>query len=239
MKKLFAIILICMTNNVWAQPKHPIENSASLTNAFGKNEFSGTIALQHLYKLGKHRHLGVGAGVRLTSYFGKDQYYTTAPAKLTSGKTGPGVFFSDNIEQNIDTVLFNKPQVNSVNLSLNFSYEIYKSITLGFNIDAIGFSFGSKKTGTYFSNAGADVTVRAKPTSFNALLISDNDKGSLNSEFYGAYQFDKLWSGKIGFQFLFTEYKTDSKIQITPDGQMNDRFRNKSSGIFVGVIRRF
>ena len=225
--------------NAWAQKKHPLEKSVSLTAAFGSREVSTSLVGQFLYKAGKKQRLGIGAGVKLTNYFANNQYYTTAPAKLTSGKTGPAVFFAEDIVENIDTVILNKAQVNALNLSLNFTYDIYKKITLGFAIDAIGFSFGRKQSGPYLSNSGAGTVTTAKPTGFNLLLISDNDKGSLNSEFYAACKLNNKWSAKVGFQFLFTEYTTPAKIQITPDGQTNDRFRNKSSGISLGVIHKF
>jgi hypothetical protein len=75
------------------------------------------------------------------------------------------------------------------------------------------------------------------PTSFNGLGIGDNDHGSLNSEFYARYFFKDLWAVKIGFQYLFTEYTTNTNVQQFPE--LNDRFRNKSSMISIGVTRQF
>jgi hypothetical protein len=240
LKIVFPIILLfCIVTNAAAQKSNNIDKSASFTVALGSKQFSTAIAYQHLRKLGKKHRLQIGIGARLTNNFGGNLYYTTAPAKLTSGKTGPGVFFADDLPQNIDSVLFKNSQVNALNLSINFAYNVYKKISLGFNIDAIGFSFGGRQSGIYFANAGIGSTTTAKPTSFNVLLISDNDKGSLNSEFYALYRFANKWGAKVGFQFLFTEYTASTKIQTTPDGQKNDRFRNKASGISFGVTRNF
>jgi long-subunit fatty acid transport protein len=47
------------------------------------------------------------------------------------------------------------------------------------------------------------------------------------------------WGVKLGFQYLFTEYTTDTKVQTTPDGQKNDRFRSKGRGISLGVTYSF
>jgi hypothetical protein len=236
MNKLFMITVVLIVSiQVYAQTGKPVDKSASFSAAFGSSDFSTALAYQHLWKLGKKQKFGIGAGIRLSSYFGANKYYTTAPAKLTSGKTGPGVFFADNIPQNIDSVLFKKSQANSLNLSINFDYNIYKKITLGFNIDAIGFTFGGKQNGSYLGNNGVGAATTAKPTGFNLLLVSDNDLGSLNSEFYARYKFNEKWGVKAGFQFLFTEYTTTTKVQTTPDGQKNDRFRNKSSAISFGV----
>jgi len=52
----------------------------------------------------------------------------------------------------------------------------------------LGFSFGGKQTGSYI-NGNMGQTVTAKPTSFNILLVGNNDQGSLNLEFYLRYFF--------------------------------------------------
>lgn len=240
MKKLFLwSFLLLFVGNLFAQKNAAIEKSFNASAAFGNSEFTTAFMYQHLWKLGKKQKIKVGAGLRLTNYFGFDKYFTTAPPKLTSGQTGLGVLFSEDIPQNIDSVIFKNSQVNALNLSINFEYEIYKKIRLGFNIDAIGFSFGGNKNGSYLGNNGIGAATSAKPTGFNLLLVSDNDLGSLNSEFFAAYQYNKKWSAKLGFQFLFAEYTTNTKIQTTPDLQKNDRFRNKSSAISLGIIYTF
>lgn len=119
---VFASIILL---GVQAQ-KSNVDKSAAFTMAFGSKQFSTALSYQHLWKLGKKQKFAFGGGVRLTSNFGNNLYYTTAPAKLTSGKTGLGVFFAKDITQNIDSVLFKKSQVNALNLSINFSYNVYK-----------------------------------------------------------------------------------------------------------------
>lgn len=240
MKKLTTIVLLLvLSSNLQAQNSPLVRKSASFTAAVGNNEFSTALSYQHLWKVGKNQKFGIGAGIRLTNYFGKNKYFTTAPANLTSGKKGLSVFFAEDIPQNIDSVLFKKTQANALNISLNFDYKILKKITLGFNIDAIGFTFGAKQNGFYLGNNGMGASTSAKPTNFNLLLVSDNDLGSLNSEMYVHYDINKKWGAKIGFQYLFTEFTTDTKVQTTADGQKNDRFRNKSSGISFGITHHF
>ena len=66
------------------------------------------------------------------------------------------------------------------------------------------------------------------------LLTSDNDLGSLNSEFYLNYFFKDRWAVKVAGQFHFTEYTTDINVQQEP--KPNDRFRNKSLLGAVGIV---
>jgi hypothetical protein len=237
MKKSFIplILFTILSLNVLAQQRQNKEQSISGSVAFGANQFTTAFSYQYLWNFGKKKQWQMGTGVRWSSNFGNRNYYITAPAKLTSGKTGPAVFFADQINQNIDSVFFTKSQTNALNITVNFGYKINDKFSVGFDIDAIGFSFGGKQQGTYLGNAGAVALANSKPTGFNLLLVSDNDLGSLNSEFFAQYHVNKKWSAKLGFQFLFTEYTTDIKIQTTPTGEKNDRFRNKVGQISIGT----
>lgn len=130
--------------------------------------------------------------------------------------------------------------MNSLNLSLNFGYNFSKKFSAGLTIDAIGFSFGKKQNGIYYGNNFATgVPVTAKPTGFNVLLISDNDKGSLNSELFARYKWNDSWGVKLGLQFFFAEYTTNTEVQTTPGGDKNDRFRKKMAGVGIGVTYNF
>ncbi len=210
---------------------------------FGETEISvgdteGSLALSfNIDKgLGKKKKIVVGIGGRITSYLGKNQYYVTAPAELTSGSTGPGVIFKENIEANMDTFLIKNAQVNSLNLLLTLGYNFSDRLMVRFNIDAIGFSFGKSTTGNYINGAQGSVE-SSQPTAFNVLLISDNDRGSLNSAFFGRYLLNEKWGIKGGVQFLFTEYTTDTEVQQFPEP--NDRFRNKSLMFMLGASYKF
>ncbi len=128
--------------------------------------------------------------------------------------------------------MIQSPQTNSINASINIDYKISSKITVGFNIDAIGFSFGAEKKGNYINGTQGKNT-EGKPTAFNVLLISDNDQGSLNSELYLKYLCTDKWAIKTAAQFLFTEYTTETEVQQFPSP--NDRFRNKSLLFAVGI----
>lgn len=111
-------------------------------------------------------------------------------------------------------------------------YQVSSRMSAGFNIDALGFSFGGSRNGNYI-NGYTGKNTQASPTAFNVLLISDNDRGSLNSEIFAKYKVNDKWGIKAGLQFLFTEYTTDTKVQQFPSE--NDRFRVKSFMFGLGV----
>ena len=244
MKKIwfatFLIVLVSGIANAQQKKVRAIDNFVELTAGIGSSQGTGSLAYVYNWKVGKRKRWELGLGARFTSYFGSSLYFRTAPAKLTSGKTDPTALFTKDIDVNIDSVLFPKAQVNSLNLSLNFGYNFSKKFSAGLTIDAIGFSFGKKQNGTYYGNNFATgIPVTAKPTSFNLLLISDNDKGSLNSELFARYKWNDSWGVKLGLQFFFAEYTTDKQVQTTPGGDKNDRFRKKMAGVGIGVTYNF
>lgn len=188
----------------------------------------------------KKKNFKIGLGARLTSTVGNSSIeYITAPAILTSGKTGPGVFFTNNINNNIDTVTLNRTQVNSLNAFLLLNYHLFKRWSIEFNIDLIGFSFGGKKEAALKYGEGGSLVknTQAKPTSGNALLISDNDIGSLNSELKVFYAVKKKIKLNAGLAFLFNEYKLTAPVQYVNTIGTNvntDRYRTKALMLNVG-----
>jgi hypothetical protein len=186
----------------------------------------------HFHKIGKRGRFQIGYGVRLTSLFGSKVAHITAPAKFTTGNTGLGVIFQETIEANLDTLTLDKIQVNSLNISINLQYAFSPKWEVGFNIDALGFSFGGEQKGAFVARSqGRNPSQEtAKPTTLNLLLTSDNDIGSLNSELYLRYWFRPHWAIRGGFTFAFSEYTTSRKLVFD-----NDRFRAKILLFMMGV----
>lgn len=205
-----------------------------LSLSAGVDQFAGALDWSHLHGFGKkNRRFKVGYGLRLTAYRGVDQEYITAPALLTSKQEGPQVLFSETYEENLDTLSFAQTQVNMLNVVIHLQYSILSQLDVGFNIDAVGFSFGAQQMGLFSSTlqqAPFPIQQKAKPTTYNLLLVSDNDIGSLNSELFVRYWVNKIWSIKAGATFLFTEYKTENELTFN-----NDRFRNKSLLLMLGT----
>jgi long-subunit fatty acid transport protein len=222
--KLTITYLFCLFTCITFAQELKQVNYANFTVAIGSNQGSLSVDYFHLWKLGKAKKIEVGLGGRFTSYFGTSQYFSSAPASLAAD------------EKKSDSLLLQSPQVNSSNLAINLGYRISPKFAAGFNIDAVGFSFGGIKNGSYIKDNQGQVT-SAAPTSFNILLVGNNDQGSLNSEFYLRYFLKEKLAVKLAYQYLFVEYTTDTKVQQLPE--TNDRFRNKASLLSLGITKQF
>ena len=191
---------------------------------FGNSQTSISGSYLHNWHVGKKRKIFLGVGGRINSQFGNDVYFTSAPASLASE------------EKNVDSLFISSPSVFAVNAVINLGYRFSEKFQVGFNIDAIGFSVGAEKAASFIRNGGNSPAL-AKPTSFNLLLIGNNDQGSLNSQFYLQYDFKPNLGVKAAYQYFFTEFTTNTNVQQTPEP--NDRFRNKASMGYIGVVYGF
>lgn len=214
------------------QRGYKYNNDFDLAIAANSNQALAAVSWVHYQNITRNKKFKIGYGARINSQFGKNLDYATAPARLTSERTDPGVLFSETFYENIDTLHVNSAQNNSVNLSINLQYTFFKKLDLGFNIDAVGFSFGGSTTGKYYAYQSADngSIQTASPTPFNLLLVSDNDIGMLNSELYLRYWLNNKWGIKAGLSFAFTEYTTENKLRLD-----NDRWRNKALMGMLGI----
>ena len=199
-------------------------------NMYSKG-FASALSWNRLHPIAFKKKFHLGYGVRLTSYFGGTADYVTAPADVTEGN-----FFTPQNDLKMDTLVMDKAQVNSINTTIYLMYRFSNKFGLGFNIDALGFSFGKQQTAVFSSASEqiSPVSSNASVTSFNVLLTGDYDIGSLNSEMYAHYLINENIALRGGISFLFSEYTTEQKFAFN-----NDRFRRKSLGGMLAVSYRF
>jgi hypothetical protein len=219
-KSLLFFSFIFFSFGAMAQNGTSFELGGAIGSSVGSISASG---FQN-FGIGSKKKFYVGTGVRFTTFFGSNVNFTTAPADLTA----------DN--KNVDTLLAPSPGINSLNLTINLGYKISEKFDVGFNIDAIGISFGPTGSPSYIRN-GKSVQSSASPTSPNILLVGDNDKGSLNSHLFIRYKLSDHLGLKVAYQYLFNELTTTTKIQSIPSA--NDRFRAKSGMVYVGLNYNF
>ena len=230
------IVLFAVASDAQQLQKPHTSKMFDLTATLGADQGSLAAAFIHNWRLGERRKFEIGPGIRLTGYGGTKKDFITAPAKLARTNTAPFlIVFAGQQESNFDTLTLQRPLLFMLNFSLNLGYHITPKWYGGINIDVIGVSFGRASSAVLTSNGTMVTEPVAKPTSFNLLLTGDNDKGSLNSEFFLKYQISNRWAAKAVYQFLFTEYTTTTTMQVAPDGTNVYRFRNKVNAGGIGV----
>lgn len=226
MKKIIAVtLLLGFVGLGYGQekttPEIPsVHKFLDLSTGFGSGIFAVPVSYHYNWNLGKKHRFIIGTGLRFNGVWGNDLAYTSAPASIAGD------------EATEDTLTIGKPAVYATNIFINLGYNITPRLQAGFDIDAIGLSFGPDRSGVFTAN-GQNSTVNASPTAFNLLLIGNNDKGTLNSEFYVRYRVGARLAVKAAYQYLFTEYTTDREVQTVPEN--NDRFRNKAGMFNIGL----
>lgn len=225
-KQLFLFIMATLLISIVSAQKITDRKQRFADLSFGFGSSQGSVAAGYFYNLnlGLKKKFFIGTGVRFNAYYGSSINYLSAPAKLAGE------------ESKTDTLKASNPGVYAINALINLGYNFSPKIQAGFNIDAIGFSFGPKGKPVFVANGVATAT-EAKPTGFNALLIGNNDRGTLNSEFYLRYKINNKFGVKVAYQYFFTELTTTTEIQTIPE--KNDRFRNKASMFGIGVSYHF
>jgi hypothetical protein len=213
-----AVAIAQKTNN----PK--TKQLADLSFGFGNKQGSVVAGYFYNWNLGKSKKFFIGTGVRFNTFYGTAVNFTSAPASLAG----------DKLKE--DTLLAPKPSASSMNILINLGYNITPKLQAGFNIDLIGASFGPEGSPVFISN-GVSTATKAKPAGFNVLLVGNNDRGSLNSEFYARYKITDKFGVKLAYQYFFTELVTTTKVQTLPEA--NDRFRNKAALINIGFSYHF
>ncbi len=223
MKKILTVtigILFCMSlpvQNTYAQdapnPTHNIELSLGMTS----NGQLGGLGYWQEWGLGKTGAWKLGYGVRFTGYFGKDVTHISAPPE----------FYTDETMQ--DSVFVASPQMSNIALYIGAGYVIKEKFELGFNIDALGYTFGGDKDAT-FTSEGNETATTVNPGSITALLLGPNDIGMVRSDFFAGYKFSDTWKVRLGLGPLFTEYRTDTELQTG-----NTRYRGASMMILASV----
>jgi hypothetical protein len=211
--------------------------AADVAVSFGTG-FAPAVSYSQLYG----KKFKYGLGLRFTSYIAGQTDLITAPAKLTAGKESFAAFLEPKkITTQLDTLRLTNAQSNSLNLVIHLQYSIRPNIEVGFNIDAVGLSFGGKQSGTFIAKQtdaqgkiNNNKIQTGSPTALNLLLVSDSDIGSLNSELYGRYWLNDKIGIRAGLGFQFVEYTTTQKLAFD-----NDRFRSKILQPMIAISYKF
>jgi len=237
---LATLLLMCGLTVATAQPAggHRAGSFFDLAASASSGRFSAAASWARMFSFGKRQRLQVGYGLRLTSFVAAHQFYTTAPAKYTSTRQDIATIFSETIAANIDTLTTATAATYCLNATFNAQYRVTRHWDVGLNIDIAGVSFGPKEKFTVISSAldaHQQPVQYGSPTRFNLLLTSDNDIGSLNSEFFARYWITAKVGVRAGYTFLFSEYRTDHDLSFDHGRIVNDRYRHKAAMALLAV----
>jgi hypothetical protein len=244
MKRLVVVTLFLLSylTGTGQEQRYRENINFDLAVSASSQRFATALSASHLSRALKGiPNLQVGYGVRFTTFVAANQYYTTAPSRYTSPIQNLGTIFSKTLVENIDTIVTATSISYSLNAAVHIHYRFNQKLGAGFNIDVAGITFGPRKHFNVISNvfdAGQSPVVAGNPTRFNLLLTSDNDIGSLNSEFYVTLAVSNRIGLRAGYTFLFSEYTTDQDLSFDQGRIRNDRYRHKAGMLLIAVSYR-
>ena len=244
MKKVILYVLLSViTLNLAAQGLDKTYKTLDLAVGGGGGGFSPALSFTQSWGLGKSNRFKIGYVVRVTSYFGGKADFRTAPARFTSGESSFSALFADDIMANIDTFSVKSFQTNALNIGIILQYALSNKLEIGVNIDATGKTWGGTVSGDLISKKNkrkfqdGSTSSSANPETFNFLLVSDSDIGSLNSEVYVRYWVTNKIGIRAGISHQFAELTTEKKVEI--NGRLNDTWRLKTTMPIFAVSYKF
>ncbi|TAF66027.1 MAG: hypothetical protein EAZ55_07385 [Cytophagales bacterium] len=210
---LLCVYLFLNFNSLFAQLPSNSKWRAEGSWAHASEKFQISASLHRIHSIALKQKFSIGYGLRFSFFEGRALNYISAPPLLAADQSKQAQWY------------LNDAQVNFLNLEIHLHYQLLPRIELGFNIDALGLSWGAPKEGILNLNNGTQQLHRGTPTAYNILLIGNADVGSLNANSYIVYRVNQHWGVGLSYSHLYTEYTLDQKVVANFE---NDRFRNKS-----------
>ncbi len=203
---------------------------------FQNNAINPSFTYYELKSLTRNDVVLVGWTARLSSFYGQNLNYYTAPARLTRMEL-------------IDTVSFSRLAQTSLNLGVRAEWNLGR-FQLGASVDLLGFTFlGRSRIGQVYSSTGLfnqpdslgqdrqrpfqgpDVFQRASPTRLNVKLWGNRERGMLTTEVYARIYVVPKVALKLGYQWLSTEITLNNRDLVAD----NARFRNRAGLSYLAV----
>jgi len=168
----------------------------------GSATWRGSLSSQILVKRGQR--LTFGAGLRLTAYGGDPAIFTNQ---------------GDISTERPDRLTID-PSVSGANLMLSVQYRLAEALQVGANLDVLGVATGKSQ------KLGAS---EVKPAQGSIFLVNNNDRGSLNSEFYVAIPAGRALEIRAGMSHYVLGYQVKERAGAT------SRYLRFETVPFVGV----
>jgi len=162
------------------------------------------------------KRIRIGLGLRATAVSG-DQKMSPAGAK--------------NVPAGVTDTLQAATAALMLNVAGHLSVVVSRRFEAGLNIDLAGLGAGPSRDATYRTSGGsAGTPVKASPATANLFQYGSKDRGSLNSEFFGAFQATERLTVRAGLSHQLTEYRAERDLTSN-----TDRFRRYANLCFVGA----
>ena len=203
MRPLLFLLPLALPLATLAQTASPARHATviDLTAASGAGLHSVAGAAWRLWGLDAGGRFQAGLGLRASHFFGSDLTFDS--------QTGP----ADATLQVVE------PRSLALNAALHLRARVAGPVSLGFNIDLAGLTFGPYRPGqrNYVLPPGGlpprpnrepDVT---EPVFGNLLLGGSRDQGSLNSELYASLALPRGFSARVGFGHVVTAQAVGSE----------------------------
>ncbi len=156
--------------------------SLSVDASVGRSGSSWRASGSAMWQLTLARRISLGAGPRLTWFGGEAKSYRT----------------HDQRPAGLDSRIDIAPKVLALNLAVSGEVALLGPVGVGANLDLAGVAFGPER-----SAGGA----RLAPAHGSLFQYGDNDRGSLNSEFYGTFRVGRGLRIRAGASHYVTGYR--------------------------------
>ncbi len=153
-----------------------------LDGSFGYGSDAWRASLSSQWRLSVGSRLALGAGARLTYYAGEAGEYRNQGATAIA----------------LPATLEIDPSVWGLNLMVSGQVRLIRRLIAGANIDVAGIAGGPDR-----SAGGASL----EPAPWSLLLYGDDDRGSLNSEFFLGYDLDDRFQLRGGVSHYVVGYR--------------------------------
>lgn len=185
----------------------------------GKKIFTGSVAWSKMFNIAWKKRIRLGGGLRFNMANVTDRTYLTAFPARPDGGTFDSLYLDDHT-------------VYSLNLTLNADVSFTHWLDAGLNIDVVGVSLGESTNASYrsasFSPAAS--AEQAKPELLNVFAFGNNNRGTLNTQFYLRFWPEENCYVKAGFSLYHLTENTVNTLNYS-----NNRFNTYSYMGFVSL----
>jgi hypothetical protein len=216
MKKIIPLFLIIITSNAFTQTRRVYEHFAF---GFGdaKKVAAPSFAYTQTIGLGKDNAYRIGSGIRMNGFYTKNRDFEGVETKIKGTTITPRERYG----------------ANSLNIPIIAEFHS-KKISLGFNLDLLGFSFGGSKDSLSYSKEILD-SLSINPNSVSFQLFGRKSRGTLNSEIYLGYDLADEITIRVGAAMMRSGFRAKYVPQSGKEITLG-RFTKNQIMPFISVV---